>query len=468
MGPQLMDKHLSIPDQDEAQSSYNAIHHSISTSPNAPLRLFILGIGNTVSSDVCSGLAAAGGGEYLLAVSKESILLKCTSLLRAGRTSTITDVSVDWMAGISPVRGSSPRLQVQQSPPEATIPEMSPSIRSVFFAIIHTKTVPKEVIIRGKANGQDVSFRVDVESAKFGRQLTDPPLFIHTLAAHRLIRDLEVGNAKGKDSENDNRKEIVRLGEHYQIASSCTSFVAVDNGVQSHRPRIQQKVSTPSMNAGSSRLGAFLQYLSGWIGSSTGTSQTNRGRNERLPGGWSTSESEDSGVPIESDTEYTDDSKENEDWDSDNTFSTISSLSSYSSGDSGRPQRRLRNRAPPPQAPYAPPAPTSSVNDRTEKFKPPPIDSHVVTLVQQMSASGSFALTDVLESIVGRKALEEAKSWGDEELAATALAMVYLEKHLGDHLEMGQLLMEKGKEFVKSHPNGGKFDEMLDRARAVI
>jgi hypothetical protein len=85
-----------------------------------------------------------------------------------------------------------------------------------------------------------------------------------------------------------------------------------------------------------------------------------------------------------------------------------------------------------------------------------------------MSASGLFALTDILGSIVGRKALEEAKLWGDEELAATALAMVYLEKHLGDHLEMGQLLIEKGKEFVKSHPNGRRFDEMLDHAWAVI
>jgi hypothetical protein len=107
-------------------------------------------------------------------------------------------------------------------------------------------------------------------------------------------------------------------------------------------------------------------------------------------------------------------------------------------------------------------------NNRTEKFTPPPIDAHVVTLVQQMSSSGSFALTDVLGAVVGMAAVEEARAWGDEELAATALAMVYLERHLGDHLEMSQLLMEKGKEFVKCHPNGGRFDEMLDRARAVI
>jgi hypothetical protein len=331
---QMMDQYLSVHDQDEAQSTYEAIRHSISAFPNAPLRLFILGIGNTASSGVCERLAAAGGGEYLLAVSEESILSKCTSLLRVGRSSTITDVSVDWTTGISPGRGPSPHLQVQQSPPESSIPEMSLSIRSVFFAIIHTKAVPKQVVIQGKANDQDVSFHVDVESAKFGRQLAQPP-FIHTLAAHRLIRDLEDSSA---NSESDRRKEIVRLGEYYQIASSCTSFVGVDHGVIHHRPRIQQKASTPSMTGVTSVIGAIWQYLtdpSGWFGSSTAI-QSKRGRNERLPGGWSTSDSADSEDPSESDTEYTDNSRDDDDWDSNGTFSTLSSLSSYSSSDSGQ------------------------------------------------------------------------------------------------------------------------------------
>jgi hypothetical protein len=85
-----------------------------------------------------------------------------------------------------------------------------------------------------------------------------------------------------------------------------------------------------------------------------------------------------------------------------------------------------------------------------------------------MSASGSFALTGALGNIVGRDVLEEARSWGDEELVATALALVYLEKSLGDHLEVYQVLAEKGMEFVKNHPNGGVFDELLDRARTII
>jgi hypothetical protein len=84
-------------------------------------------------------------------------------------------VGVDWMADTSPARGPSPQLQVQQSPPESSIPDVSPSVRSVFFAIIHSETVPEQVVVRGKADGKDVPFRVDVESMTFGRQLPSRP-----------------------------------------------------------------------------------------------------------------------------------------------------------------------------------------------------------------------------------------------------------------------------------------------------
>lgn len=440
---------------------------SVSTPPNAPLRLFILGIGTTVSSDVCERLATVGGGQYLLAVSKESILLKCTSLLRSGRTSTITDVSVDWTDGLSP------HPQIQQSPPESSFPEMYPSTRSIFFSILHTRAVPKQVVIHGKVDGKDVSIRVDVESTKFGRKLSEPPL-IHTLAANRLIRDLEDGNRKGKRSEAAQRREIVRLGEQYQLASSHTSFVAVDYGQVNPRPSIQQRSSTLPTTA-TSLASTIWQYLTNptALFRSPTADWPKQGRNDGLPGGWATSASEDSEVPSESEnTEYSDD---HDDWASDNTFSTLSSFNSYSSVDTRqtrRPRRsdptRRRTRALSPQAPYAPPQVSSPAANRTERFKPLPIDPHVATLVEQMSASGSFTLTDALGAIVGKEALENARSWEDEELAATALAMVYLEKNLGDHLEVCQLLKEKGMEFVRNHPNGGKFSEMLDRARAIL
>lgn len=432
----------------------------------APLRLFILGIGHTVSSDVCERLATAGGGQHLLAVSQESILLKCTSLLRAGRTSTITDVGVNWTADISP-----PQHQVQQSPPELPTPEMYPSSRSVFFAIIHTKAAPKQVVIRGKVDGKDESILVEVESMKFGGRLSEPP-FIHTLAANRLIRDLEDGNVKGKQSQITQREKIVRLGEYYQLASSHTSFVAVDYGEVHPRPQIQQKTSTLSTTV-VSFVGAVWQYLR----SPAAAGPPKRRQNNGLPGGWSPSGSADSEVPseIDTDTEYSDSSEDHDDWDSDNTFSTLSSLESHSSVDvrqTRRPRRsgsaHQRRRTLSPQPPYSPPPVVSPMTGRSERFKPLPISPHVTNLVEQMSTSGSFALTDALGAIVGMEALEKAKSWENEELAATALAMVYLEKNLGDHLEVCQLLTEKGMEFARNHPNRGKFSEMLDRARMII
>lgn len=476
---QMVHPCLNFPNhQGETQKARKIILDSISTSPNTPLRLFILGIGHTVSSDACEILATTGGGQYLLALSQESILLKCTSLLRAGRTSMITGVSVDWTpADISSGHGLTPQPLIEQSPPESSIPEMYPSSRSSFFAIIHTGAVPKQVVIRGKVDGKDVSISVDVESVKFGGRLSDPP-FIHTLTAHRLIRDLENGSAKGKQPEITQRREIVRLGEYYQLASSHTSFVAVDYGEVNPYPQTQQKPSSHSTTV-TSLLGTVWQYFTSptaLFPSPTAARRSRQDPNVVPPGGWYSSDSAHSEVPSESEnTEYSDDDEDFDDWASDDTFSTLSSLESHSSVDSlqgRRPERpgttRRRARARSPQAPYAPPPKVSSMTNRTERFKAPPINPGVATLVQKMSISGSFALTDDLGTIVGKAALEEARSWGDEELAATALAMVYLEKSLGDHLEVCQLLMEKGMEFVRQHPNGEKFSEMLDRARVII
>jgi len=316
---------------------------------------------------------------------------------------------------------------------------------------------------------------VDVESVKFGRKISEPP-FIHTLAAHNLIRDLEDGSVKGKQSEVVRRQEIVNLGEYYQLASSHTSFVAVDYGEVRPRPQIRQKPSNSSVNM-TSLVGAIWQYLANPLAlfrSPTAGGQPKRGRSHGLPGGWSTPDSADSRAPSESNTEYSDGS-EGDDWaseHSDDTLSTLSSLESYSTIDTTPPVRRpqrpssrhRRDRASSPLAPYTPSVPTG----KTGIFKPLPISPKVETLVQQMSASGSFALTDALGAIVGVDVLEAAKSWGDEELAATALALAYLEMNLGDHLEMYQVLAEKGMEFVRNHPNSGKFGEMLDRARTIF
>ena len=56
--------------QDEAGIALKAIQNNMSTSPNALVRPFVLGIDNTVSSDVCKKLAATRGGNHLSQSSK--------------------------------------------------------------------------------------------------------------------------------------------------------------------------------------------------------------------------------------------------------------------------------------------------------------------------------------------------------------------------------------------------------------
>ena len=57
--------------QDEAGIALSKQHVNFS---DALLRLFVLGIGNTISSDVCKKLAATGGGNHL---SQSSKIVSC-------------------------------------------------------------------------------------------------------------------------------------------------------------------------------------------------------------------------------------------------------------------------------------------------------------------------------------------------------------------------------------------------------
>jgi hypothetical protein len=69
---------------------------------NAQLRVFTLGIGESVSSDMCERLAREGGGKCkckcLFAVQAEDSTekLECAKLLNAGRTREIESVTIDW------------------------------------------------------------------------------------------------------------------------------------------------------------------------------------------------------------------------------------------------------------------------------------------------------------------------------------------------------------------------------------
>jgi len=231
----------------------NAVHNS---PPHAPLRVFVLGIGDA-SSEMCERIARAGNGECLFAHSYESILGKCARLLNAGRSKKIERIEVDW--GVQSSNGPqlsnapSPRLTfsadtLELEPPPAlqqaphVLTKIFAGIRFTVFAIISSTRTPSSIKLFTKFEGVDDPLEWDVpvtEVKPFRDSDSDIPL-VHTLAARKLISELYEGRAPlpcvvGSVAASDDqvrKAAIVRLGLEYQLASRYTSFVAVEDEQQ--------------------------------------------------------------------------------------------------------------------------------------------------------------------------------------------------------------------------------------------
>lgn len=198
---------------------------------NAPVRVFTLGIGETTSSAMCEGMARAGNGLCLMATTAETIIGKCSRLVRASRTYILKNVSVDWGVRTDLAdayrTGSTELKGVRQAPAE--IAAMYPGNRFVVFALVEDTTFvpPREIIIRAQrdGHGEVLQFSVPVQLVEFPPEHHPQPL-IQTLAARRAIMDIEDGGRTVVAP--DAKSLVVRLGKQYQLASRYTSFIAVD------------------------------------------------------------------------------------------------------------------------------------------------------------------------------------------------------------------------------------------------
>ncbi|KAK7048813.1 vault protein inter-alpha-trypsin domain-containing protein [Favolaschia claudopus] len=267
---------------------------------SAPLQVSVLGIGDSVSTAMCEGIARSGNGTCILVGEQEtSFTGKVARLLKAAKTPPISNISVDWGRVVEAVKGPEaveedfemvddvvatsksktlnvfdesvdpiaveetapppappvnlpPPSAVQQSP--FTIRNLFPGTRLNVYAILKGRTVPHTVILRGStADGAQIELPVPVTLGQLQND-AGAPTAIHALAARKIIQDLEDGNHDLRATllnlddpgllAQTVKASIVRLGITYSISSKHTSFVAVDETTEV-TPVATERVESP-------------------------------------------------------------------------------------------------------------------------------------------------------------------------------------------------------------------------------
>ncbi|KAJ7058071.1 von Willebrand factor type A domain-containing protein [Mycena amicta] len=277
---------------------------------NAYIRISVLGIGNAVSTAMCEGIARVGNGTCMLVGEEEaSFTGKISRMLKAAKSPPISDITIDWgqpassksrveskedddeddfeiiekarekkklnifdesiddpmVADSTPAPPAPPVVlapppYVQQAPYK--IQNLFPNVRLNIYAILQDKTIPKTVTIRGSTvDGAEIELPIPVTISYLQNAPGAPPA-VHALAARKLIQDLEDGRhdvAKTLKNPDDSdlvartvKAMIVRLGKTYSIASTHTSFVAVDESKPNTNtaPVVLMPVPTMFMSVG--------------------------------------------------------------------------------------------------------------------------------------------------------------------------------------------------------------------------
>lgn len=275
------------------------------------LRTFVLGVGNEVSTAMCDGIARAGRGTAVYVATGEKPDAKLMGLLKAARGGVIDDLAIEWTPetkdnesmddefevvdtpepkkDIAPspqaplslfddmhvdkpvelgaqksIVNLAPPPRIQQAPKSGKLPiPLYPGFRCSIFAIIKQNSNPgpysPHIKITGKVLGRDVVFQVPVSPVSVDNSAlagVEGGRLLHTLAAKQLIQAFE---DLAKTPEN--KAEIERLGKRYSLASSVTSFIAIDEEkeaeVEMHIPQAesiaQQQGSLGGMDHRNSR-----------------------------------------------------------------------------------------------------------------------------------------------------------------------------------------------------------------------
>ena len=407
-----------------------------------------------------------------MAAESESIVGKTAKLLRASRTYPLNNVTVDWGADFTASDDVTAQTDVFRQAPQR-IPCVYANNRFTTFALIkHADfVVPDRVVLKAQQNGQGevYSFEVPVEQL----HITDAKetCLIHTLAARRIILELDDRDKSEQDLKTGVKETIIHLGEQYQLASRYTSFVAVENrkSVQEDnaqdfdgtdddfvivedqawltgkRPEMGQDIMVSCcMTAAPQLVGLAMSPPppnetarpppSAARPHSFKAVKRKRGRKPRDLAGSAAA------TPVLSQSP---------------SLAAPGATASY--GHVPALVAGSNSSVLPPPSGYS-----------TASYKLPGVDGDVVGLVRLQSFNGSFTVSPELEAILGKNALAEGSKIGvDQTIWATMLAVAYLQKYLAHQTELLEGLIDKAQDFVSGTP-GVNFARLLENAKLLI
>ncbi|CAG8596147.1 18808_t:CDS:2 [Rhizophagus irregularis] len=282
------------------------------------LRLFSLGIGDSVSHNLVESIARAGKGYSQFVTNDERIDKKVIGMLKNALKSPIKDYNVTWAnvepfeekeLDITPMEVDKPTISFMSDdntePPPPTlniftdikvqqapyfIPPIYSGVRFIVYCILEKNIEPCKVISL-KATSQDGPMKLDIPLDPVTLQGSK----IHRLAARKLIQDLnDKKSFIHKHPKNANKyipasfveEQIVKLGKTYNLASKYTSFIAIDEKnietVVSESQTIPQKRIVPqyaNLNLG---FGPTFFTNSSQFGSSAQQSQQQQSQQQLL------------------------------------------------------------------------------------------------------------------------------------------------------------------------------------------